>query len=75
MYKGGWGTQGGSGYLMVPPLEPGMEVVEIYDAAVQAFTSTLQGEVVAGVGVSIPYPSPAKPTGRFAALLLFRLQF
>ena len=53
MGKGGWGTQGGIGYLTEPPPAPGLTALGISDAAIHAFTSLFQGVAETGVGEAL----------------------
>ena len=60
---------------MGPPLETGLADLGLSNAAIHAFAAELQVVVAAGVGVTLPSPSPTAPTGKVATLSLHHLHF
>ena len=73
MMQGMWVSQGGGSYHSGPPQAPGLGDFGVSNTSVHAFTSILQGVLVAGMGADLPSPSPTTPSGRFTALSLLHL--
>ena len=70
----GWGALVGGGYPIGPPTATGLGDLGLLDATFHAFTTALQGVVMAGVIVAPP-SSPDAPAGRVRKILLRHPRF
>ena len=60
---------------MRPPPSTFLAALGLSDYALHSFTAALQGVVVSGVSVAVPFSALSAPTGKVATLSLVHLRF
>ena len=65
----------GWGQPVRPPPPTVLTDLGLLDSVIHAFASDLQGVVSARVSVSVTYPAPSAPVGKFATIFLLQFRF